>query len=98
MLDDVREKIKKMQGINHAEFDDLINQFYESAKLDLAAVGIADSILSNPNSLVITAIETYILSLIDVDNAELYQNSYSLQKDSLRHNSFYTDGPEKEDE
>ncbi len=83
------EEIKKIQGINHNEFDSTITIWIESAKLDLKSVGIVDTLIDNPNSLIKTAIITYVLSFIDVPNAELYANSYALQKDVLRHTKEY---------
>lgn len=89
MLDD----IKKIQGINHNEFDDMINTWIEAAKLDLINIGIVDNNVNIPNSLIKTAIITYVLSFLDVVNSELYANSYALQKDVLRHSTEYiTDG------
>lgn len=83
------EEIKKIQGINHTEFDSMINSWIESAKLDLKGIGIVDTLVNTPNSLVQTAIITYVLSFLDVTNSELYSNSYALQKDVLRHTSEY---------
>jgi len=83
------EKIKKIQGISHNEFDDMINTWIESAKLDLISIGIVNTLVNNPDSLVETAIITYVLSFLDVVNSELYANSYSLQKDTLRHITSY---------
>lgn len=83
------EEIKKIQGINHNEFDSIINMWIESAKLDLKSIGIVDALIDNPNSLIKTAIITYVLSFVDVSNADLYANSYALQKDVLRHTSEY---------
>lgn len=79
------ENIKKIQGINHNDFDDMINIWIKSAKLDLKSIGIVDTLVDTPDDLVTTAIITYVLSQLDVVNAELYSNSYNLQKDVLRH-------------
>lgn len=79
------ENIKKIQGINHNDFDDMINIWINSAKLDLKSIGIVDTLIDTPDDLVTTAIITYVLSQLDVVNAELYSNSYNLQKDVLRH-------------
>jgi hypothetical protein len=79
------ENIKKIQGINHNDFDDMINIWINSAKLDLKSIGIVDTLVDRPDDLVTTAIITYVLSQLDVVNAELYSNSYNLQKDVLRH-------------
>lgn len=83
------EEIKKIQGINHNDFDTMINTWIEAAELDLKSIGIVDTKVSNPDSLVKTAIITYALSFLDQPNADLYANSYSLQKDVLRHTSEY---------
>lgn len=82
-------EIKKIQGINHNEFDTMINTWIESAKLDLKSIGIVDTLVNTPDSLVQTAIITYVLSFLDVANAELYASSYALQKDVLRHYTEY---------
>lgn len=83
------ENIKKIQGINHNDFDDMINIWIKSAKLDLKSIGIVDTLVDTPDDLVTTAIITYVLSQLDVVNAELYSNSYALQKDVLRHLTEY---------
>ena len=89
MLDIITEEIKKIQGINHTEFDETIHMWINAAKLDLKNIGIVDTKVESNDSLIKTAIITYVLSHIDVANSELYTNSYFLQKDSLRHYSNY---------
>ena len=86
------EKIKKIQGICHNDFDDMINTWILSAKLDLISVGIVNTLVNNPDSLIETAIITYVLSFLDVVNSELYTNSYAIQKDTLRHIQSYVTG------
>lgn len=83
------EEIKKIQGINHSDFDNMITIWIEAAKLDLKGIGIVDTLINTPNSLIKNAIITYVLSFLDVTNAELYSNSYALQKDVLRHTKEY---------
>ncbi len=83
------DEIKKIQGINHTDFDNMINIWIEAGKLDLKSIGIVDTLINNPDSLIKTAIITYVLSFLDVTNSELYASSYSLQKDVLRHTSEY---------
>ena len=83
------EEIKKIQGINHTEFDDMINIWIQAAELDLKGIGIVDTLIDNPNSLIKTAIITYVLSFLDVNNSEMYDKSYQLQKDILRHTKEY---------
>jgi len=86
------EEIKKIQGINHNDFDSMITIWIEAAELDLLRIGIVGTYISNPDSLIKTAIITYVLSQLDVTNAELYSNSYALQKDVLRHTHEYYEG------
>lgn len=89
------DEIKKIQGINHDEFDSMIKIWIESAQLDLKSIGIVDTLIYKPNSLIKTAIITYVLSFLDVPNADLYANSYALQKDVLRHTSEYIEEEKK---
>lgn len=84
------EEIKKIQGINHNEFDSMIQIWINAAQKDLKSIGIVDTLVNSPDDLVQTAIITYVLSFIDVANSELYSKSYSLQKDVLRHLKEYT--------
>ena len=83
------EKIKKIQGISHDEFDEIIEMWIEAGKQDLESVGIVNALVESPDSLIETAIITYVLSFIDVANSELYANSYMYQKDALRHTKEY---------
>lgn len=83
------EEIKKIQGINHNDFDNTIQMWINAAKLDLKSIGIVDTLVDTPDDIVKTAIITYVLSQLDVVNANLYSNSYSLQKDCLRHYGGY---------
>ena len=85
------DEIKKIQGINHNDFDSMITIWINAAKLDLKSIGIVDTLIDTPDDLVKTAIITYVLSQLDVTNAELYSNSYALQKDVLRHLREYID-------
>lgn len=79
------DEIKKIQGINHNDFDTMITTWINAGKLDLKSIGIVDTLIDTPDDLIKTAIITYVLSQLDVDNAELYSNSYNIQKDVLRH-------------
>lgn len=79
------EEIKKIQGINHNDFDTIITSYINSCISDLKAIGIADSKVVDTDPLIHTAILTYVLSFLDVNNGEMYTNSYALQKDVLRH-------------
>ena len=83
------EEIKKIQGINHNEFDTMISTWIDACKLDLKSIGIVDTLVNNPNALIQTAIITYCLAQLDVVNSEMYANSYALQKDVLRHTREY---------
>ena len=83
------EEIKKIQGIGHDDFDTIIQNYIEACKLDLKAIGIAKEKVDSNDNLIHTAILTYVLSFLDVNNSEMYSNSYNLQKDVLRHLSEY---------
>ena len=85
------EEVKAIQGINHNDFDNMINDWIAAAKLDLINVGIANALVNatNPDSLIKATIISYVLSQLDVENSERYFNSYSLQKDALRHTDTY---------
>lgn len=83
--------IKKMLGINNNDFDSIINNYIESAKLDLEMIGIDKSKIMEEDELIYSSIVNYVKSCIDVDNSELYINAYNLQKDTLRHIEEYQD-------
>ena len=85
----ILEKVKKIQGISHNEFDDTINGWIDAAKLDLKSVGIVDTLVDNPDELVSAAIISCVLSFLDVANSEMYGNSYLYQNDALRHTKEY---------
>ena len=85
MQDTLLAKLKKIQGISHDEFDSTIELWIDAAKLDLKSIGIVNALVDNPDSLVESAIISYVLSFLDVENSELYSNTYALQKDTLRH-------------
>ena len=86
--------IKKIMGFNNTEFDDVINNYIDSAKLDLEMCGISESIITSNNKLIHTAIISYVLANLDIPNAEMYRDTYSLQKDYIRHISEYQESGE----
>ena len=45
--------------------------------------------INEEDKLIYSAIVSYVMSFIDVDNSELYFNAYVLQKDALRHYKEY---------
>ena len=83
------EELKKIQGINHNDFDTTIEMWIAAAKLDLKSIGIVGTLVDGNDSLIQAAIITYVLSFLDVERAEMYNNSYRRQKDVLRHTSEY---------
>lgn len=84
------EQIKKIQGINHSDFDDVIKMWINAGEQELINIGI-NSLLVNgeTDSLINSAIICFVLSQLDVVNSEMYANSYALMKDTLRHVSEY---------
>ena len=83
------ENIKKIMGFNNNHFDSVIEMYIKSAKADLKQIGIVGYKVQESDPLIYSAIISYVLSLLDVPNAELYSNAYALQKDELRHFSDY---------
>lgn len=85
------EKIKKIQGICHNEFDDTINTWINAGKLDLIETGVDSSKVNvdEPDDLIQQAVIAFVLSQLDVVNSEMYANSYALAKDKLRHHIDY---------
>lgn len=79
------DEVKKIQGINHDEFDTMINTWIEASKQDLINIGVKQTLVNDASdSLIQTAIIQFVLSQLDVTNSELYSNSYALLKDTLR--------------
>lgn len=85
------DEIKKIQGINHNDFDTTINTWISAGKQDLIDVGILQTIVNSDPipALIQTAIIQFVLSQIDVVNSEMYSNSYRLLKDQLKRISSY---------
>lgn len=86
------EEIKKIQGINHDEFDTMITTWINAAQIDLKSIGIVSTLIDNPDNLIKNAIITYVLSFLDVVNSELYASSYQFMKDQIRHTTEYING------
>lgn len=81
--------IKKICGITNNDFDSIITTMIASAKADLEACGIANNKITESDPLIYSAIIAYTKAFIDVENSELYQNAYALQKDAIRHYKQY---------
>lgn len=82
------EDIKKIQGINHNEFDEMITIWIQAAQNDLESIGIVNT-QENQDSLVKTAIIEFVLSYLDASYSDLHDKSYRLLKDQLRHTTEY---------
>lgn len=79
------EEVKKIQGINHCEFDTMINTWIDASKKDLINIGVKQNLVNEAtDSLIRTTIIQFVLSQLDVTNSELYSNSYVLLKDTIR--------------
>lgn len=80
------EDVKKVLGIkNSVDFDGIIQTYINAGLSDLKSVGLISSLVVTTDPLIYSAVMSYVLSLLDTENAELYANAYSLQKDTLRH-------------
>ena len=87
------EEIKKIQGINHTDFDTTINMWINAGKQELINIGIkSDLVNSDTDNLIKSTIICFVLSQLDVVNSEMYSNSYVLMKDTLRHVGAYQSG------
>jgi len=84
------EDLRKTLGFNNNEYDNIINSYIEAAKLDLEMAGISKSKIVETDKLIYSAIMTYVKSNFDIENAEMFADSYLLQKDQLRHYPSYT--------
>lgn len=109
MKEQILTNVKKIQGINHADFDNQINSWINAGFLDLQRLGIVSSFLSdstNPDDssdtdestkdLIVTAVTTYVLGFLDVPNAQMYMTSYKYQADTLRHIKEYIEASVEE--
>lgn len=87
------DEIKKIQGINHTDFDTTINMWISAAKQELINIGIKSDLVNGDNdNLIKSTIICFVLSQLDVVNSEMYTNSYVLMKDTLRHVGAYQNG------
>jgi len=106
MKEQILANVKKIQGINHTDFDNQINSWINAGFLDLQRLGIVSSFLSDPtdpedeadeaNDLIVTAVTTYVLGFLDVPNAQMYMTSYKYQADTLRHIKEYIEASVEE--
>lgn len=83
------EDLKRALGFNNNEFDSIITNYIEAAKLDLEMTGISKSKIVETDKLIYSAIMTFVKSKFDIENSEMFTDSYLLQKDCLRHYSSY---------
>lgn len=100
-------EVKKMLGITNSDFDTVITGYIESAKEDLRSVGIASSLIDlieddaeieegeTRQTLIKTAVITYVQSLFDIEFKDAYQKSYDIQKDALRKKEDYQEPVEE---
>lgn len=86
MLNDV----KKILGIYSDSLDPIIQAYILGAKMDLQMAGILTEQINESDPLIYSAIVSYVLSNIDTyEYRELSADSYSKQKDQLRHYGKY---------
>lgn len=96
-------EVKKMLGITNSDFDTVITGYIESAKEDLRSVGIASSLIDlieddaeieegeTRQTLIKTAVITYVQSLFDIE----FKDAYQIQKDALRKKKNYQEPVEE---
>lgn len=84
------DEIKKIQGINHTDFDTTITMWINAGKQELINIGINQTLVNGDNdNLIKSTVICFVLSQLDVINSEMYANSYALLKDTLRHVGAY---------
>ena len=84
------DEIKKIQGINHTQFDTTINMWIAAGKQELINIGINQELVNgDSDNLIKSTIICFVLSQMDVVYSEMYANSYALMKDTLRHIGAY---------
>ena len=84
------DEIKKIQGINHTDFDTTITMWINAGKQELINIGINQTLVNGDNdNLIKSTVICFVLSQLDVVNSEMYSNSYALLKDTLRHVGAY---------
>lgn len=83
------EAVKKVRGITNNDFDNIINNYILAGIADLIAVGISAEKVLLTDPLIYSAVMSFVLSLLDTENAELYANAYALQKDAVRRYGIY---------
>lgn len=82
--------IKKILGIYNDSFDGIIEAFIEAGKKDLEQVGIDPTKIQLSDSLIYSALVSFVLSMTDnYEYKEMSANAYALQKDQLRHYTNY---------
>ena len=85
---------KKALRVTTTSYDDEISNYIESAKLDLGIAGVESAVVSTttPDSLVTTAIMTYVRMKFGApDNYDELKDSYDEQKAQLQTATGYTD-------
>lgn len=84
------DEIKKIQGINHNDFDTTITMWINAGKQELINIGINSQLVnSDSDNLIKSTVICFVLSQLDVVNSEMYANSYAIMKDTLRHVGAY---------
>ena len=84
------DEIKKIQGINHTDFDTTITMWINAGKQELINIGINQTLVNaDTDNLIKSTVICFVLSQLDVVNSEMYANSYALMKDTLRHIGAY---------
>ena len=87
----ITDDIKKILGICNNEFDTIITNYVQAGKLDLQEAGIIQEKIVDTDTLIYSALVSFVLSMIDTyEYRELNASAYALQKDQLRHYKDYT--------
>lgn len=79
------ESIKISLRISNTAYDEEIKDLIEACKLDLKLSGVASSLISETDPIIMQAIKTYVKGHFGYDNpdADKFKESYSLLKQHL---------------
>lgn len=85
----LRDDIKLFMGINTTGFDEIIDNFIDSAKTDMQAQGIPAELVVETDRLVYSALFSYVMANLDTDNSAMYFDVYRIKCDQIRKNTSY---------
>ena len=87
----LKDDIKLFMGINNDGFDEIINNFINSAITDMQSQGIPAELTTESDHLVYSALFSYVMAQLDTENAPMYYDTYRIKLDQIRKNINYVE-------